>query len=138
MSSLDLGDKFDTSNVTEMQSMFFGCGYESLTSLDLGDKFDTSSVTNMNRIFRDLGYKALTSLDLGGKFNTSCVTDFEHMFNRCGKTKMTTLIYGGTVSNFKTNCATLISNASTAYFNTKGMPKCTGVTCSNGTYSLPT
>lgn len=51
LKSLDLGDKFDTSNVTDMNQMFNHCS--SLESLDLGDKFDTSNVTNMWRMFSD-------------------------------------------------------------------------------------
>ena len=31
-----------------MEGMFAGCGGMGMTSLDLGDKFDTSNVTNMS------------------------------------------------------------------------------------------
>ena len=44
LTSLDVS-KFDTSNVTDMNFMFFCCS--SLTSLDVS-KFDTSKVTNMS------------------------------------------------------------------------------------------
>ena len=37
----------NTSNVTNMGEMFKYCGYTAMTSLDLGDKFDTSNVTDM-------------------------------------------------------------------------------------------
>ena len=79
LTSLDLGDKFDTSAVTNMNSMFNGC--KVLTSLDLGDKFDTSSVTNMNGMFYNC--YALASLNLGDEFNTSAVTDMNSMFKNC-------------------------------------------------------
>ena len=79
LTSLDLGDKFDTSHVTGMGAMFSGCS--SLTSLDLGDKFDTSSVTNMYSMFNGCG--SLTSLDLGNKFDTGNVKDMGYMFFGC-------------------------------------------------------
>ena len=68
---------FDTSKVTNMQSMFADCS--SLTSLDVSG-FDTSKVTDMYCMFR--GCKALTSLDVSG-FDTSKVTDMGAMFNNC-------------------------------------------------------
>ena len=73
---LDLSS-FDTSNVTNMSSMFYGCS--SLTSLDLSS-FNTSSVTNMDSMFS--GCSSLTSLDLSS-FNTSSVTDMQSMFSQC-------------------------------------------------------
>ena len=65
LTSLDLGDKFDTSQVTDMQYMFYNCS--SLTSLDLGDKFDTSQVTNMRNMFYSCS--ALQRVELCEKFS---------------------------------------------------------------------
>ena len=79
LKSLDLGDKFNTGNVTSIYAMFNECS--SLTSLDLGNKFDTSSVTDMGYMFR--GCNGLTSLNLGDKFNTSNVTNMKFMFCDC-------------------------------------------------------
>ena len=79
LTSLNLGDKFNTSNVTNMWWMFYGCS--SLTSLNLGDKFNTSNVTDMSGMFN--GCSSLTSLDLGDNFDTSNVTDMNRMFNGC-------------------------------------------------------
>ena len=70
---LDLSN-FDTSQVTYMQSMFFGMS--NLTTLNLSN-FDTSKVTNMGAMF--LGMSSLTSLNLSS-FNTSNVTDMNNMF----------------------------------------------------------
>ena len=67
----------DTSNVTNMRDMFYGCS--ALTSLDIS-KFDTSNVTDMNGMFHIC--RALTSLDLS-KFDTSNVTDISGMFYNC-------------------------------------------------------
>ena len=67
----------DTSNVTDMRSMFNGCSY--LTSLDLSN-FDTSNVVDMSSMFSKCSN--LTSLDLS-KFNTSNVTDMHSIFNDC-------------------------------------------------------
>ena len=102
LTSLDLS-KFDTSNVTNMGSMFSGC--QSLTSLDLS-KFDTSNVTNMGAMLRGCG--SLTSLDLS-KFDTSNVTNISFMFSDCKS--LTSL----DLSNFDT------SNVATSFYGLYGM-----------------
>ena len=76
LTSLDVSG-WDTSNVTNMSSMFDNC--DALTSLDISG-FDTSNVTNMVAMFQNCG--ALTSLDLSG-WNTSNVTNMSSMFNYC-------------------------------------------------------
>ena len=68
---------FNTSNVTNMNSMFYDCS--SLTSLDMSS-FNTSNVTNMNSMFYDCS--SLTSLDMSS-FNTSNVTNMSSMFASC-------------------------------------------------------
>ena len=68
---------FNTSNVTDMGSMFTGC--QSLTSLDLSS-FDTKNVIDMNGMFS--GCQSLTSLDLSS-FDTRNVTHMRDMFNGC-------------------------------------------------------
>ena len=73
---LDLSS-FNTSNVTDVHRMFYGCS--SLTSLDLSN-FYTSSVTSVSQMF--YGCDSLTSLDLSS-FNTSNVTDMYMMFSNC-------------------------------------------------------
>ena len=83
MKSLDLGDKFDTSNVTKMDEMFRWCGMEAMTSLDLGDKFHTSNVTSMRYMFQHCGSTAMTSLDISAMtFNS--VTSYDDIFKYCG------------------------------------------------------
>lgn len=67
----------DTSNVTDMYDMFWGC--TNLTSLDLSH-FDTSQVTDMSFMF-DRCLK-LNTLNLDG-FNTENVTTMEEMFGLC-------------------------------------------------------
>ena len=47
MTSLDLGDNFDTSKVTNMRAMFQYTGYTAMKTIDLGSKFDTGNVTNI-------------------------------------------------------------------------------------------
>ena len=76
LKSLDLSG-LDTSKVTSMSSMFNGCN--SLTSLDLSG-WNTSNVTSMYSMFFDCS--GLTSLDLRN-FNTSKVTDMNGMFINC-------------------------------------------------------
>ena len=69
----------DTSEVTNMNSMFSNCSR--LTSLDLSD-FDTSQVTDMNYMFNSCS--SLTSLDVSN-FDTSKVTSMDSMFSGCSK-----------------------------------------------------
>ena len=85
---------FDTSSVTDMSSMFYGCS--KLTTLDLSS-FDTSAVTNMNNMFKYC--ERLTTLDLSS-FNTSSVTLMGSMFDSC--TNLTAL----DLSSFDTSSVT--------------------------------
>ena len=78
--SIDLS-KADTSNVTEMDSMFYGC--LNLKELDLSG-FDTSAVTRMDYMFNHC--EQLEQVDLSG-FDTANVTTMEGMFYRCLKLK---------------------------------------------------
>ena len=90
---LDLSN-FDTSQVTYMQSMFFGMS--NLTTLNLSN-FDTSKVTNMGAMF--LGMSNLTSLNLSN-FDTSKVTNMGTMFSEMSN--LTTL----DLSSFNTSKVT--------------------------------
>ena len=73
--SLQYVPPFDTSNVTNMYNMFYGCS--GLTSLDTAN-WDTSNVTDMSGVF----YKcsSLTSLDLSS-FDTSNVNAWSATFD---------------------------------------------------------
>ena len=75
---------FDTSAVTDMSSMFYGCN--KLTTLDLSS-FNTSAVTMMNEMFKYCD--RLTTLDLSS-FDTSAVNFMTGMFYNCGN--LTTII----------------------------------------------
>jgi surface protein len=74
--TLDLS-KLNTSNATDMESMFYNCTL--LTSLDLSN-FDTSNVIYMTFMFRNC--RTLTSLDLSN-LNTSKVIMMSSMFYSC-------------------------------------------------------
>lgn len=109
LENIIFGDNFDTSNVTDMCGMFYGCrkltnldlsffktqnvknmSYmfmecENLTELDVSN-FDTSQVTNMSQMFK--GSSALQSITFKNraptaKFNTSNVTNMVEMFYGC-------------------------------------------------------
>lgn len=67
----------DTSEVTDMSSMFQNC--EALTSIDLSH-FNTEKVEDMSSMFYEC--KALTNIDLS-HFNTGNVTDMASMFSFC-------------------------------------------------------
>ena len=68
---------FNTSRVTKMNSMFYGC--KSLESLDLRH-FDTKNVTDMSNMFS--GCSSLKELDISS-FNTSKVETMRNMFDGC-------------------------------------------------------
>ena len=90
LTSIDFNN-FNTKNVTDMSSMFFGC-YD-LSSITFGKNFNTENVTNMSYMFYECS--KLESLDVSN-FNTGNVTDMSFMFSDC---------YGLTsldVSNFNT------------------------------------
>ena len=76
----------NTSKVTNMASMFYGCG--KLANLDVSH-FNTSNVTNMTWMF--YGCSKLTSLDVSG-FRTPKVTSMKGMFEGC--INLTTLDVG--------------------------------------------
>ena len=81
ITNIDLSN-FDTSNVSDMSSMFYQCS--GLTSLDLSN-FDTSNVTTMYSMFNLCS--GLQELDLSN-FNTDKITTIGYMFYRCYKLKI--------------------------------------------------
>ena len=82
---LDLSN-FNTSAVTDMDGMFYGC--KSLNYLDLSS-FDTSKVTYMISMFD--GCSSLTSLDLSN-FNFKKAKNVNKMFANCSS--LTDLKFG--------------------------------------------
>ena len=82
-------DNFDTSNTTDMRSMFnFGNYYVNASSplseleyINLGDNFDTSKVLDMSSMFNRC--VNLKTLNLGDKFDTSKVLGMTQMFANC-------------------------------------------------------
>ena len=120
--------KWDTSNVTNMRSMFNTC--LSLTSLDLSN-FDTSNVTNMIYMFH--GCNNLTSLEVSN-FDTCKVTSMECIFYNCNN--LTSL----DLSNFDTSKVTSMDYM---FYNTSklsdiGMLYCTPSTINTIASALPT
>lgn len=71
----DLIQPSDTENVTNMDSMFYGCS--NLTTIP---QFNTSNVTNMNNLFFECS--KLTSIP---QLDTSKVTGMANMFYNCHK-----------------------------------------------------
>ena len=74
-----LGERFDTSNVTDMARMFKDCNLPE--GFSLGEHFDTSNVTDMARMFENC--KLPKDFTLGEHFDTSKVTDMCGMFSYC-------------------------------------------------------
>ena len=81
LETIDFGNCFDTSNVTNMEGMFNSCF--SLTNLDLTN-FDTSNVKNMDLMFYNCS--GLTSLDLSG-FKVFDMWSMDEMFSGCSNLK---------------------------------------------------
>ena len=105
----------NTSEVTNMLGMFWGCKY--LTSLDLSS-FNTANVTDMRFMFTEC--ENLTSLDLSS-FNTANVTNMKNMFENCDELK--TITVGSTWSteavtsstDMFTNCFKIEGGAGTTF-----------------------
>ena len=108
--NLNLGNHFDTRNVTNMAYMFSGLGTNTTNfNLNLGDYFNTSNVTNMYDMFERVGYNSITfSLNLGNQFNTSNVTNMSWMFTNAGTNATTYSLNLG--DNFNTSKVTNMSN----------------------------
>ena len=83
-------DNLNTSEVTNMGSMFAGC--VGLASLDLSH-FNTASVTDMESMFKNC--IKLTTLDLSS-FDTSNVTTMSEMFSGCSALTTLTVASGWT------------------------------------------
>ena len=73
-------ENLNTSNVTNMASMFDGC--YSLTTLDLSS-FNTTSVTEMKMMF--FGCTSLTTIYVRSGWSTANVTSSDHMFEGCDR-----------------------------------------------------
>ena len=111
--SFKLPDSFNTSNVTNMHKMFH-MGFYSASLLDLGNSFDTSNVTDMSYMFESSFY--LRRLNLGNKFDTSNVTNMSHMFNYLGEKVMTSLSLGNKFDTSKvTNMASMFAWTGSSY-----------------------
>ena len=81
LTTIEGSSYLNTSCVTDMSSMFYGCS--SLTTLDVSD-WDTGSVTNMNGMFNACG--SLKTLDVSF-WDTGDVTDMGSMFFGCNSLK---------------------------------------------------
>ena len=77
LSSVQGMGNLNTSEVTTMQAMFYGCPM--LASLDLSN-FDTGKVADFTSMFS--GCTSLTTLDLT-HFNTDSLTETTYMFKNC-------------------------------------------------------
>ena len=97
LTSLDVSN-WDTSKVTDMNSMFWGAS--SLNNLDVSN-WDTSKVTNMSNMFYDAS--SLNNLDVSN-WDTSKVTNMSNMFD--GASSLNSL----DVSNWDTGKVTDMGN----------------------------
>ena len=113
-------DKWDTSNVTNMQSMFIYFGYANQNAGNLNLKnFNTEKVTNMSYMFWNHHYYNPGVLDLSS-FKTPSLVDISNMFKNARY--LTELdISNFDFSNIKsysgcfTNCGSALSSPTTIY-----------------------
>lgn len=105
----------NTSEVTDMTSMFFGCS--SLTNIDVSH-FDTRKATSMHSMFRNSG---ITSLDLSN-FETWDVVLMSSMFQDCSSLQTIYVSDGWGTASLTDNgsymfegCTNLVGGAGTEY-----------------------
>ena len=122
LTSIKFGDNFNTSLVTDMDSMFRNI---SVTTLDLSS-FNTSKVTEMGNMFNNSSN--LTSLDLSS-FNTSQVSRMNMMFYGCSS--LTEL----DLSNWDTSNVTTYGNM---FLNCKSLSEIKMCNCSDSTIQFIT
>lgn len=134
LQSINFNSGFNTSNVTNMSSMFEGCArfsahldennydyvYEvhGLRSIDLSS-FNTSNVTNMSKMFK--GCYNLSSLNLSS-FNTQNVTDMSSMFANCGYSNL-----GGIYDYNESDVNFGLSSIDLSSFNTSNVTNMSGM-----------
>ena len=82
LENLEFGENFNTTNVTNMNSMFKKCS--NLTKLDL-QNFNTTKVTYMKNMFSECS--SLTDLKFCDNFNTINVKYTNKMFDKCSLSK---------------------------------------------------
>ncbi len=114
MTEIDGLENLNTSAVTDMESMFFGC--YSLTMLDLSS-FNTSSATNLNGMF--LACNKLVLVDISS-FDISNVTDMRMMFGGCSKLRTICCFEDWSTtsaqsSNMFISCSSLVGGNGTAF-----------------------
>ena len=101
-------ENLNTTNVTEMASMFYGCSQ--LTSLDV-THFNTENVVHMENMF--INCSSLASLDVT-HFNTANVTNMGYMFYGCSQLTSLDVTHFNTANVFAMNsmfsgCSSLTS-----------------------------
>ena len=101
-------ENLNTTNVTEMASMFYGCSQ--LTSLDV-THFNTANVVHMTNMF--VNCSSLASLDVT-HFNTENVTNMGYMFSGCSSLTSLDVTHFNTANVFAMNsmfsgCSSLTS-----------------------------
>ena len=120
---LDLNN-FNTSNVTSMNKMFYMC---QSSSIDLGS-FNTKNVTDMSYMFYWCEF--LLNLDLSG-FNTENVTDMSYMFEECELLRNLNLSSFNTknVTNMENmfSLCTELTSLDLSGFNTKNVTNMSGM-----------
>ena len=120
---------WNTSNVTDMNYMFSGC--HSLTSIADLSNWDTSNVTNMDSIFEDC--LKLTSIGDLSNWDTSKVTNMQSMFSGCLKLTSIGDLSGWNTSNVARmnhmfyDCSSLATISGLSSWNTSNVTNTNGM-----------
>ena len=93
LKSIDFTNNFDTSQITQMNSMFETC--TNLVEIKGVEKWNTSKVKDISYMF--VGCRNLQNVNVS-KFNTSKITNMDYTFKECNK-----LSGEITISNINTN-----------------------------------
>ena len=122
--NIDLSD-FNSTNVTNMSSMFRGC--DGLVSVNFSN-FNTENVTNMSYLFEVCD--SLLNLDLSS-FNTKNVIDMSHMFSECASLKSLDLSNFDTKNvikmDFMFDCCSSLSHLNLSNFITQNDTNLSGI-----------
>ena len=113
-------DGLNTKYSENMRGMFTYTGYTKMTSLNLGDKFDTSKVTDMEQMFRETDVNSMTTLNLGKKFIIPNGINTQYMFYGCGTSGVLTNVIVPTEA-VKNKILSLNSNYFPSFWNTNNI-----------------
>ena len=123
---IEINNEIDTSNVTDMNFMFFGV---TKANPDISN-WDTSNVTCMSAMF----YKAINTNPDVSKWNTSKVTDMRSMFESSGAVELD--LSNWDANKIRKNEGIFNGTSKLQFLSFKGLPKRHKLTAFAGKYKV--